>query len=144
MNKQQSIASLEEAKRFLDYQMKNIKCLIDGKPRGTLGSIYKMNCDFGHWLYDEENNFKSLLGFIFYRELDAHHTQWHEVYRKIYLMYFEEPKPGEPAREKKISDMDVDKCKLYYTDLVKSTEAIEKCLVSCKRRLEALSEEKFK
>lgn len=144
MNKQKTLESLEHSKRSLEFNMQTIKSLLDEKNVASIPSVYKISSHFGKWLYDENNNLKNLLGPIFYKDLDAYNSLWHEEYRKIYIIFFGEPNNSGKIKKNKVSQMDIDKCKLYYSEMQTTTNKLLKALASSKRRLEALAEEKFK
>lgn len=143
MNKQQTLQSLEDARRNHQNALQKVKSLIDKKDVNSIPCVYKTGCEFGKWLYDESINLKKLLGSIFYKELDALHSQWHLEYRKIFLIFFTEPDEKGVYKAKKVEDMQIDKCRLYYTELETTSEKLFKSLLSCKRRLDALAPEKF-
>lgn len=137
------LETLDKARRYHEFQMLKIESLLDGKDAGELPSIYKTECNFGKWLYDDDMNLKILLGSIFYKNVDGLHAQWHLEYRNIYLLYFTEPDQKGISKPKKVTAMDVDKGRSYYADMKITTSKLIKMLASCKRRLEALSADKF-
>ncbi len=143
MNKEQTLESLELAKRYHIFQMDKVEALIKGKDMGELPSVYKTGCNFGKWLYDDENRLKPLLGSIFYKELDSIHSQWHLEYRQLYLIFFTEPDKDGISEKKKVKSIDIDKAKFYYSEMQTTSSKLIKSLSSCKRRLEALGADRF-
>ncbi len=143
MTKQESVEALELAQKQHEHGMGKIKGILANKDMGELPSLYKTNCQFGTWLYDPNNNLKSLLGSIFYKELDTLHSQWHLEYRELYLLYFTQPDSDGISKQKKVTQMELDKAKYYYNELTHTTEKLVNSLSSCKRRLEALAPSKF-
>lgn len=144
MNKEQTLESMEKAKRSLTFDMRTIESLLEGKDIASIPTVYKTNCSFGEWLYNEENNLKNLLGPIFFKELDAYHSQLHEEYRRIYIIFYGEPSGATKPKKNKVTPMELDKCKLYYSEMKLSFDKLLKSMASSKRRLEALAPEKFK
>ncbi len=142
MDKQQTLLSLEKSRRNLEFNLQTIKSLIDGKEVANIPSTNKHECMFGVWLYSKDNNLKNLLGGIFFRDLDVYYTQWYDEYTKIYILMFGEV--FNTDKKKKITQMDIDKSKLYFSELSQTTDKLLRALNSSKRRLEALAEEKFK
>ncbi len=141
MNKQDTLQSLENARRNLEFNLQTANSLLSNKEVGTLPSTDKNKCPFGIWLTSPEYRIKALLGPIFYKDLDTYHTQWCEEYSRIHLLIFEGLESTE--KRKKISQMELDKGKLYFDELQRTTDKLIKALASSKRRLEALAEEKF-
>ena len=147
MTKAQILESVKKAREAHLLQMDKIEAAIEGKAIKNPTAVSKKECDFGHWIYDESNKIKELIGVQFYEKLDAKHEQWHTEYLKIYNIFFKEKKKGLFSKlmgSSGIEPLELDKEKLYYTELKTTTQELLKALASAERRLEALSESKFK
>ena len=147
MTKAQTLESVKKAREAHLLQMDKIEAVIEGKKIENPTAVSKKECDFGHWIYDESNNVKGLIGIQFYEKLDAKHEQWHMEYFKIYNIFFKEKKKGLFSKllgRNSVDPLELDKAKLYYSELKATTEELLKVLGSAERRLEALSESKFR
>jgi hypothetical protein len=147
MNKEQTLESVKKAREAHLLQMDKINALINGEKIENPTAVSKKECYFGHWIYDENSNVKGLIGSQFYEKLDQKHEQWHIEYLKIYNIFFKESnKKGLFSKllgKKSVDPLELDKAKLYYTELKETTEELLKVLASAQRRLEALPETKF-
>ncbi len=151
MNKVQTLDLIEEMKKAHHSQMHKIDLLIDGKDVGELTTVAKTECDFGKLLYSNGEHLKNILGLIFYEKLEAFHDRWHVEYYKIYEIFesytkSKNEKKGFFAKftgATKVSDMEIDKAKLYYSELKATTSELIKTIDMCQRRVSALSESKF-
>jgi hypothetical protein len=107
----------------------------------------KTKCDFGLWLYGDENHIKEIVGSQFFTNLDREHTKWHHEYRKIYdILFATKSTKGLFSKllgKKGIDPMELDKVKYYYVSLKEISEALLKALASSERRISALNESKF-
>jgi len=110
-------------------------------------TVSKMKCEFGKWLYGENNAFiKSILGAQFYEQLDKEHEAWHSEYAKIYMLLFEKKKEGfftKVFSSNKIDTLSIDKSKTYYVDLEVITKKLLNTLDKSIRRIGAMDPSKF-
>lgn len=149
MGKEKTLEAIQNARDAHKSQMDKIKSLLAGEKVKDPTAVEKTQCAFGKWLYDEENNLPRLLGSLFYTKVEVHHAKWHTEYIRLFQIFFkdEEKKKGFFAKflgEPKINDMDIDKAKLYYSELEVTTGELLKMLDSCERKVNAMNEEKFK
>jgi len=109
--------------------------------------LNKAKCVFGIWFYGEQN-LNLYLGLQLYEKIDALHTSWHHQYTKIYHIYFQDEKKSKGIFGKffkqKIPQLEIDKAKAYFDDLQSITEELLKQLQVARRRINALSDAKFK
>jgi len=151
MDKLQTLDLIEEMKQSHQLQMHKIELLIEGKDVDELTVVAKTECDFGKFLYTNEEHLKDILGLIFYEKLEKLHEKWHLEYLRIYEIFDEymknkNEKKGFFAKftgSAKISEMDIDKAKLYYSELKATTSDLVKTIDMCQRRVSALSTSKF-
>ena len=147
MTKEQTLESVQKARKAHLLQMDKIEAIIEGRKVENPTAVSKKECDFGLWIYDDTNHVKELIGQQFYEKLDEKHEQWHNEYLKIYNIFFKENKKGFFSKlfgNSNIDPLELDKAKLYYVELKVITQELLKVLASVQRRLEALSESKFK
>jgi len=146
MTKEQTIESVKKARIAHIRQMDKIAAVMKGEEIDNPTPVSKTECDFGHWLYGENNHVKKLIGSQFYEKLDLQHERWHSEYLRIYNIFFTQKKKGlfsKFFKRNSIDPLELDKAKLYYAELQETTEALLQALGAAERRLEALSETKF-
>ena len=146
MDKIQTLHLIEEAKKVHEGQMYKIEILLNGKEVDDLMAVPKSECEFGKMLYPNEAFLRHILGTLFYENLDTLHSRWHNEYFKIYEIFLKKEKKGLFSKlvgSNKISQMDIDKAKLYYSDLKITTAELIKVLTLSQRRVSALSNSKF-
>jgi len=146
MNKQETIDAIENARKAHIKQMDNIKALIEGKEVNTLTPVSKMKCQFGQWLYGDNEKVENILGAQFYENLDVIHETWHIQYAKIHAIFIGEKKKGLLSKifgSHKRDTLEIEKTKVYYKDLEETTTELLRALDASHRRVQALSESKF-
>ena len=146
MDKIQTLEAIENARNSHLSQMEKITAVINGEKVNNPTAVSKTQCTFGKWLYSDENNLKHILGALFYNNLETMHAKWHNEYVKLFDIFFKDEKKGFFSKlvgANKIDPMDVDKAKLYFSELESTTAELLKILASCERRITALSESKF-
>ncbi|MEA3330956.1 MAG: hypothetical protein U9Q29_04600 [Campylobacterota bacterium] len=146
MDKIQTLHFIEEARRIHESQMYKIEVLLSTKEIDNLLAVPKSECEFGKMLSSNEVFLRHILGTLFYENLDEIHSRWHSEYYKIYNIFFKKEKKGLLSKimgSNKVSEMDIDKAKLYYSDLKITTAELIKVITQCQRRVFALSNSKF-
>lgn len=146
MNKEQTLESIQNARKAHEAQMVKILALINGTKPENPTALSKTQCEFGQWLYDEKNRVREILGAQFYIKLDTLHAKWHTEYSRIFEMFFKEPKKGFFSKllgSQELNPMELDKAKLYYAELKITTTELLKALGASERRIAALSESIF-
>jgi hypothetical protein len=147
MTKEQTIEAIKKAKEAHELQMQKIEAAMNGKEIENPTTVNKTACDFGKWLYDEDNHMKEIIGSQFYTMLDSEHEKWHSEYARIYnILFSSKSKKGLFSKllgKNRIDPMELDKAKLYYAELQVTTEALLKALASSQRRVSALPESKY-
>ena len=146
MDKIQTIEAIVNAKKAHEIQMKKIEALLNGKEVENPTAVLKTECDFGKWLYADDSQLKKNLGNLFYTNLDTLHARWHIEYSRLFKIFFNKKKSGLFSKMfglKKMNEMELDKAKLYYSELEITTKELLKAIASAQRRIEALQESKF-
>lgn len=147
MNKLQTLNAIENARDVHIEQLEKVKLLIEGRHVKDLTPVSKNKCQFGHWLYDDAEKMKIILGVQFYENLDIIHEAWHLIYAKIYELYIGEEDDGIFSRlfkkHKVVSTLEREKAKLHFKDLEHATKDLLRVLDASQRRAQALKESKF-
>ncbi len=146
MDKEKTIEAIVNARKAHENQMKKIVALLNGKEVENPTAVSKTECDFGKWLYEGDNHLKEILGTLFYTNLETLHARWHVEYSRLFEIFFKPKKKGFFSKafgSKKVAEMDMDKAKLYYSELEATTAELLKAIASSQRRIEALKESKF-
>ncbi len=146
MNKEQTLEAIHKARLAHEAQMVKIKSVINGEEVSNPTAVVKTECAFGKWLYDEDNKVKKILGSQFYENIETLHARWHQEYINIFKICFKDKKQGFFSKilgKSAINDMELDKAKLYHSELVKTTSELLQALDVSKRRIQALSNSKF-
>ncbi|MDD2790829.1 MAG: CZB domain-containing protein [Sulfurimonas sp.] len=146
MDKAQSLEAIKNARKAHELQMKKIVALINGEEVENPTAVNKTQCDFGKWFYAEDGHLPKLLGALFYNELEVMHARWHMEYVRIFEIFFQNKKQGFFSKMigvNRVSNMDLDRAKLYYSELEATTNELLKALAVSERRLGALNESLF-
>jgi hypothetical protein len=146
MDKNQTLEAIEMAKNAHENAMAKIETAMNGDKVETPTPSAKTMCRFGKWLYAEENHLSEILGELFYNKLEKAHEQWHLEYTRIFNIFFKEKKGGFFSGllgGNKVDPLELDKAKLYYSELEVSTKELLHVLGACERRVSAMSEAKF-
>ena len=147
MTKVETLEAIEKARLAHMEQMRKIDLLSRGREVENPTSVAKTECQFGKWLYgDTKESLVNVLGLQFYEELDRAHEIWHSEYAKIYELVVPKKKKGffsKLLHSEEVDPMALDKAKAYYDELEKNTQTLLRMLEKSKRRINAMSEEKF-
>jgi hypothetical protein len=146
MNKNETLEAVMAAKKSHLDRMDKVKARINGNIDEELVLISTKECGFGQWFYGD-SRLKSVLGTQFYETLENLHSKWHIEFQKIYeICQASKSKKGLLSKivgKKGASQMDLDKVKLYYSDLELTTKELIKAIDASYRRLNALNESYF-
>ena len=126
--------------------MSKIASLFDGKELDNPTAVSKRKCEFGQWLYNDNNKLQRVLGTQFYENIETTHAKWHAEYMRIFEIFFKNKNKSffvKLISSNKITEMELDKAKLYHSELLETTSELLKILASSERRIMALSETKF-
>ncbi|MEA3228057.1 MAG: CZB domain-containing protein [Campylobacterota bacterium] len=146
MDKNTTLEGLAKVKKYHEAQMLKIEKLLDGGTVETPTPITKTQCDFGVWLYAQENHLEEIVGERFYKDIEDAHADWHLEYIKVYNIFFKENKKGFFSNligNNKIDPLEIDKAKMYYHELQDYSKKLLGALAISERRLNAICETKF-
>jgi len=147
VDKEKTIRTIVAARKAHEEQMKKILALLNGKEVKNPTAVLKTECYFGQWLYSEDTQLKKLIGALFYNNLESLHAKWHTEYSRLFDIFFKNKKSSglfsKLFGSDKVDEMEIDRAKLYYSELEATTKELLKAIASSQRRLEALNEEKF-
>ena len=146
MDKNETLEAIESARASHISQMEKIKALINGEKVDNPTAVAKTECQFGKWLYNKNYNLPVILGTLFYTNVEVQHGKWHGEYTRLFNIFFQDKKQGLFAKllgAPKIDEMELDKAKLYYSELEVTTNELLKMLDTCERRVSAMGEAKF-
>jgi len=146
MDKNQTLEAIDRARMAHMSQMEKIRGAVNGEKVNNPTSVLKTECDFGKWLYSEESHLKKVLGTLFYNNLETAHAKWHAEYVKLFNILFKSEKKGFFSKIMgldKIDDMELDKAKLYFSEIEVTTAELLRVLDSCERRANAMNELRF-
>jgi len=147
MKKEEAIESINKAIESHKAQMAKIERLVYAQTVEKPTAVSKAQCDFGKWLYGDENHVREILGDQFYEKLDILHERWHKEYFKIFKIFFPDTTKGFFSKligSTQVDTLELDKAKLYYIEIGETTHDLLNVLSSSQRRMSALSESKFK
>jgi len=146
MTKEETIEAMEHLRTYHEDLMFDIGKLVKGHDLENTVPVSKKQCDFGKWLYSPNNHAMEILGEQFYDNLESIHSEWHVNYYKIHQIFFSDKKQGffsSLMGPHKVDEMDLDKAKLYYSELEQTTKALLASLASSQRRVHAMNENRF-
>ncbi len=146
MGKQKILTALENARKSHELQMHTIASMIKGKEVSETLEVDKHKCEFGKWLYSEDNHLKSIIGSQFYAKLDEEHTRWHSECHKISEILSVKEKKGFISKlvgSNKEDEMKREKAGIYHEQLKIKTEELLRVLRSSQRRVDAMDNSKF-
>lgn len=146
MDKNKMVAALQNARKSHRLQMRSISSMIKGKEVSEKIEVDKHKCEFGKWLYSEDNRLKHILGSQFYAKLDDEHTRWHSECHKISDILSVQEKKGFVSKlvgSNKEEQMKREKADIYYEQLKIKTDELLKILTSSERRLLAMHDSRF-
>ncbi len=146
MTKEQALEDVAKAKYALEVQMTKLEDLLGGLDVPNPIAAAKEKCEFGKWLYSDDNHMRTILGELFYLRLEELHKQWFVEYMKIFDMFVHEDEKtffSKLLNSSSISPLDLDKAKLYFLELEATTKELLVNLEKSERRLSALNPSKF-
>jgi len=146
MDKIKSLEAMHNARKSHQQQMDKISAVINGNDIESPTAVAYTKCAFGKWLYNEDNHVKKTIGTQFFENIEVLHCRWHSEYLRIYDIFFKDKKKSffsNILKSKKISEMELDKAKLYYSELLETTGKLLKAMDSAQRRIAALKESTF-
>ncbi len=148
MDKNISLQAIQNARKIHEEQMTKIEDAIAGNFVEDPTKPIKTECTFGMWLYDENLHVKEILGAQFFNTIETNHTKWHNEYLEVFNILFKNQKKqgflSKMMKTKAIDPMELDRAKAYYADLKITSAELLKIVDASQRRMDAMSEAKFR
>jgi hypothetical protein len=149
MEKSEVLASIRGARRAHIMWVDRAKALVHGlEIKKEQIPISVTECDFGKWFYCDGQILLSLFTERAVKKLDNKHKELHDVYLKIFKIYFPVTRRSLFAkllkRKKKITANDEYNSLIYLNDLEKISDDLISYLNIIEKKLNTISEEKFR
>ena len=105
-------------------------------------------CAFGKWFYSDAQALSLMPGMDCIKLIEEKHTELHNVYFKIFQIYFSDTNRSFFSKmlniKKKISEAEQEMAQQYYDELEKISKELLSYIERLERRIGALSESFFK
>lgn len=148
MEKENILNELRSAKVAHLKWVQRAKSLISGIPieKESIPLDYT-DCVFGKWFYSDGQDIALLPGMSVMDDIGAKHTDLHEIYFKIFQVYFGEGKMSFFSKllkiKKKVSAAEQDMAQRYYEELEAVSKELLDLIGKLERRMNALGEDFF-
>lgn len=148
MNKQDTIQQLHDAKKAHVKWVQRAKALIEGLPVEKESiPVDCTECKFGQWFYGEGQNLHAIPGMECLSEIESLHFELHDMYMKIFKLYFGEMNKSFFSKifksSKKVSDSDKERARENYDKLLEISKKLLEVIDKLERRLHAITAESF-
>jgi len=149
VEKSEVLTSIRGARRAHIMWVDRAKALVHGlEIKKEQIPIEVTGCDFGKWFYCDGQILLSLFTERAVKKLDNKHKELHDVYMKIFKIYFPVIRRSIFAkflkRKKKITANDEYNALIYLADLEKISDELISYLNIIEKKLNSISEEKFR
>lgn len=146
--KEETLQQLHHAKRAHISWVHRAHALIEGFPiEKEQVPISSTDCKFGIWFYGEAQQLNKIPGMDLLKEIDALHFELHDIYLKIFKIYFSDEDRTFLSKlfgnRKKITPQNQHLAREYYTKLKEISDALIGKIEKLERRLQALGEQAF-
>jgi hypothetical protein len=144
MDKTETLEHLHNAKKAHIKWVQRAKALIEGLPvEKEAIPVDCTECKFGQWFYGEGQNLNAIPGMECLQEIERLHFQLHDIYMKIFKVYFGDMNRSFFSKlfkiQKKLSDNDKEIAKAYYENLFSVSQELVSVIDKLERRLHAMS-----
>lgn len=148
MKKDETLTHLRDAKKAHISWVQRAHALIEGLPvEKEQVPVSCTECKFGLWFYGDGQALNMMPGMDCLKEIETLHFELHDVYMKIFKIYFAEDERSFFSKlfgsRKKISAEKQDIAKHYYAQLKDISDKLIVTIERLERRLFALSNESF-
>jgi len=148
MNKSETVEHLHSAKKAHVKWVQRAKALIEGLPiEKDAIPVDCTECKFGQWFYGEGQNLNAIPGMDCLHEIETLHFSLHDMYMKIFKVYFGEMNRSFFSKlfnmKKKVSDSDKEIAREYYNQLLDISNQLLEVIDKLERRLHAMTAEAF-
>lgn len=148
MQKEEALEQLRNAKKAHIAWVQRANALIEGLPvQESQVPVNCTECAFGRWFYGEGQRLNAIPGMDVLKEIEQHHFELHEVYLKIFSLYFKDTDRSFFSKlfgtKKKVSVEDQQKAQEHFVKLKAISEELIPDIERLERRVSALSESYF-
>lgn len=148
LNKEETLEHLRNAKKAHVKWVQRAKALIEGLPvEKEQIPIDCTECSFGVWFYADAQKLNVIPNMTCLQEIETLHYDLHDIYMKIFKIYFGEGNKGFFAKllgtRKKVHEQEQEAAKHYYEQLKDVSEKLLNQIDKLDRRLSALQSEIF-
>jgi len=151
VKKQEVLKNIRTARRSHIMWVERAKALVNGLDIMATEDKIPLEvtqCEFGQWFYGEGQILLSLFTEDAIEKLTKKHKELHNAYLKIFKLYFSPPKRSLLKKifnkKQTLSEEDEERIHIYLDDLEKISEELISYLNIIERKLNSLSEERFK
>ena len=148
MNKVETVEHLHSAKKAHVKWVQRAKALIEGLPvEKDAIPVDCTECKFGQWFYGEGQNLNAIPGMDCLHEIETLHFNLHDMYMKIFKVYFGEMNRSFFSKlfniKKKVSESDKEIAREYYNQLLEISNQLLEVIDRLERRLHAMTSDAF-
>lgn len=148
MNKEITLEHLHAAKKAHISWVSKAKALIEGLPvEENQIPVDCTACKFGQWFYSDAQALKAIPGMDCLTQIEEHHFNLHDVYMKIFKIYFDETKLSFfsklMGKKKEVSEEEHILAQTYYQELRKISKQLMERIDRLEKRLHVLHAQRF-
>ena len=148
MNKERTLDHLHAAKKAHISWVSKAKALIEGLPvQKEQIPVDCTSCKFGEWFYSDAQVLKRIPGMDCLSEIEREHFNLHDVYMKIFKIYFDESNISFLSKmfgtKKKVSEEEQRQAESYYEELRAISIKLVSLIDKLDKRLHVLHAQKF-
>lgn len=149
MEKSDVLRSIRSARRAHVIWVDRAKALVNGlEVKKEQIPLEVTECDFGKWFYCDGQILLSIFTEEAVKKLDYKHKELHDIYMKIFKIYFSVKKRSLWAkllkRKKKITANDEYNALVYLRNLEEISDELISYLNIMEKKLNSVDEERFK
>ncbi len=148
MSKEETLTQLRNAKKAHVKWVQRARALTEGLPvEKEAIPMDSTECAFGQWFYGEGQKIGIMPGMDCFKEIERKHSELHEVYLKIFKIYFGDVNRSFFSKlfnlKKKISESEHDIAVEFFAHLKKISEELLGHIEKLERRISAMAEADF-
>lgn len=144
MDKEATLEQLRNAKKAHISWVQRANALIEGLPvEQQQVPVNCTECKFGIWFYGEGQHLNTIPGMEILKEIEQYHFELHEVYLKIFSIYFKDSERSFLSKlfgvKRKIPLEEQEKAQDYFRKLKEISEKLLSSIERLERRVNALA-----
>ncbi len=148
MNKTETLDQLSAAKKAHIKWVNRAKSLVEGIPvEKDAIPVDSTECQFGTWFYGEGQKLYAMSSMDCLDIIENLHFQLHDIYMKIFKLYFGETNRSFFSKlfkmKKKVSDQEKEMAKEYFAKLQEVSKELLDEIGKLERRLHAMPQSSF-